>query len=311
MVDFSKLKSLSKNSLEKTKTKIEAESKSSYQKDETEWKPTLDKAGNASAVIRFLPVSPKDLELDEDALPYVKTFRHGFSGPGGWYIEESLTTLGQNDPVSDYNTKLWNAGKQDQARAQKRKLSYVSNIEVISDPGAPENEGKIFKFRYGKKIFEKIMAAMNGDEEAEIEAFDPFNFYEGANFRVKVKTISVDNKKMPNYDDSAFLARKPHHNGDDRKLEQIWKQEYSLKYLVDPSNPIFKPYSDLQAKLNKVLGLDGNTSAAPTAETTTVSVKGTPVKTIVKPTEVDVPWDTSDEKSSDTLKYFQDLVDED
>jgi hypothetical protein len=307
MVDFSQLKARSKNSIEIMNKKIDSESKGSFQKDTTYWTPTLDKAGNGSAVIRLLPVSPQDLALDEDAVPYIKMFRHGFKGPnGGWYIEDSLTTIGKSDPVSDANTKLWNKGGDDNkniARTRKRKLNYVANIEVISDPAMPENEGKVFKYRFGKKIFDKIMAAKDGDPEAEIAGFDVFDFWDGANFRLKVKTILVDNKKMPNYDDSVFLPPKPHHGGDEKKLNIIWLQQYSLKELHDPKN--FKTYEELQERLNKVIGTEEEPVVErPTAETVKIQPKTTPV------TKEDVPFEV-DTNTPNNLKYFQDLVDED
>lgn len=308
MVDFKQLKERSKDSLERMNKKIAEESKSSFQVDETFWTPTKDKAGNATAQIRFLPLSQKDALINEDALPYVKTWRHAFQGPGGWYIEESLTTLGKNDPCSDYNTVLWNQGEggKKQARKQKRKLTYVANIQVMDDPAVPENNGKLFKYRFGAKIFEKITSAMTGDEDTA--GFDVFDFWTGANFRLKVKSITVDGQTMPNYDDSKFLAPSALHDGNDKELKKVWEASYSLQEIIDVKS--FKTYDELKAKLNKVLGLDGAPIVEkPTAETTKVAIKPAAEIAKVSKEDVDVPWDTSDTSATD-LKFFEDLVDD-
>ena len=139
--------------------------------DERLWKPELDKTGNGYAVIRFLP-SP-----DGEDIPWAKLYSHAFQGPGGWYIENSLTTTGGKDPVSDYNRELWNSGNEadkDTVRKQKRKLSYYSNIYVVKDQVNPQNEGKVFLFKYGKKIFDKVMEAMQPEFEDESEGRGSF-----------------------------------------------------------------------------------------------------------------------------------------
>lgn len=234
--------------------------------DDRFWQPEVDKSGNGTAVIRFLPVAPEDAD---DSLPWVRVFTHGFKGPSGkWYIENSLTTINQKDPVSEYNTVLWNASSDDnspqrkQARLQKRRLTYISNILVLSDPKNPENEGKVFLYRYGKKIFDKISEAMNPpfDDEGRpmdhpkydpTNAFNPFDLWKGANFKLRIRQIDG----YRNYDMSLFDSPSPL-SGDDEKLESIWKKEHSLKEFVDPKN--FKSYAELKAKLESVLELDSS-----------------------------------------------------
>ena len=211
--------------------------------DERLWKLEVDKSGNGYAVIRFLPAP------DGEDLPFVKLYSHAFQGPGGWYIENSLTTLGQKDPVSEYNTMLWNNGTdagKETARKQKRKLTYISNIYVVKDPANPENEGKVFLYKFGKKIFDKITAAMQPEFEDE-EAIDPFDFWQGANFKLKAKNVAG----YRNYDSSEF-ARQDALLDDDDAMEAIWKKEYSLQDFVAADQ--FKSYDDLKKRLDYVLG---------------------------------------------------------
>jgi hypothetical protein len=236
-----------------------------YEKDDSTdnyWKPTPDKTGNALAVIRFLPGPAVD---GDDALPFVRYFDHGFQNKvtGKWYIEKSLTTFDEKDPVSEYNSQLWNSTQDDnsperkQARDQKRRLHYVSNIYVVSDPKNPENEGKVFLFKYGKKIFDKITKMMNPDLESE-PRINPFDLWKGANFKLKMTRQNVNmggrSISFPNYDESVFLTPGPLSENDD-ELESIWKGEYSLKDIIDRKN--FKSYDDLKRKLNDVMGLSG------------------------------------------------------
>ena len=213
--------------------------------DERFWEPTVDKAGNGYAVIRFLP-APKGEDF-----PFVRVFSHGFKGPtGSWYIENSLTTIGKQDPCSDFNTTLWNSGSEsdkEQARAQKRKLHFISNIMVVKDSENPQNEGKVFLFKYGKKIFDKLNKAMKPDLESEVK-INPFDLWKGANFKLKMTRQSG----FPNYDESTFLTPGPL-SEDDAELEKVWKSEYSLKEITDPKN--FKTYDQLKARLEDVLGL--------------------------------------------------------
>jgi len=254
------------------------------------WKPELDKAGNGFATIRFLAAPAAD---GDDALPWVRVFDHGFQGPGGWYIENSLTTLGQKDPVSEYNSILWNSGieaNKEIARKQKRRLKYISNILVVSDPKNPDNEGKVFLFKYGKKIFDKITEAMNPQFEDE-KAVNPFDFWAGANFKLKIRKF----EGYPNYDKSEFDKPSALYDGDDTKLEKLWKSEYSLKDFLDPKH--FKSYDELKTKLNRVLGLDG----APAASKS----KASDEKPVSKETP---PW-TDDE--DDDMKLFEKLARED
>jgi hypothetical protein len=223
------------------------------------WKPEMDKAGNALAVIRFLPGPSVD---GDDAMPWVRYWDHGFQSEttGKWYIEKSLTSLGQPDPVSEYNTELWNSTTDDNsparatARNQKRRLHYVSNIYVVSDPKHPENEGKVFLYKYGKKIFDKLKQKMSPDLESE-KAVNPFDLWQGADFKLKVtrQAVRYGNKTVnfPNYDESTFLTPAPLFE-DDSKLETIWKSEYSLKEFVDPKT--YKTYDELKKRLNDVLG---------------------------------------------------------
>jgi hypothetical protein len=211
--------------------------------DERVWKLDVDKSGNGFAVIRFLPAP------DGEDLPFVKLYSHAFQGTGGWYIENSLTTIGQKDPVSEYNTQLWNNGTdagKELARKQKRKLTYISNIYVVKDPANPENEGKVFLFKYGKKIFDKLTAAMQPEFEDE-EAIDPFDFWQGANFKLKAKNVAG----YRNYDSSEFANPAPMLDDDDA-MEAVWKKQYSLAELVAADQ--FKTYDELKKRLDSVLG---------------------------------------------------------
>ena len=216
--------------------------------DDRLWKLECDKGGNGYAVIRFLPAP------EGEDLPFVKLYSHAFQGPGGWYIENSLTTLSQKDPMSEYNTMLWNNGTdsgKDQARKQKRKLTYVANIYVVKDPANPSNEGQVMLYKFGKKIFDKITAAMQPEFEDE-EAIDPFDFWQGANFKLKAKNVAG----YRNYDSSEF-ARQDALLEDDEAMEAIWKKEYSLEDFVAPDQ--FKSYDDLKKRLDYVLGIKGTT----------------------------------------------------
>ena len=211
--------------------------------DDRLWKPEMDKTGNGYAVIRFLP-APEGEEL-----PWAKMYSHAFQGPGGWYIENSLTTLGQKDPVSEHNRELWNSGldsDKDTVRKQKRKLSYYANIYVVQDKANPENEGKVFLYKFGKKIFDKIMEAMQPEYEDET-AINPFDFWAGANFKLKLKKVAG----YWNYDSSEFAASAPLLDDDDA-LEALWKKQYSLAELV--ASDQFKSYDQLQNRLQMVLG---------------------------------------------------------
>tara|TARA_Y100000589_G_scaffold309151_1_gene326332 strand:+ start:269 stop:1174 length:906 start_codon:yes stop_codon:yes gene_type:complete len=228
-------------------SQVEKMNKGSNGVDDRLWKPEVDKAGNGYAVVRFLPAP------DGEDLPWAKLYTHAFQGPGGWFIENSLTTLGQKDPVSEYNSQLWNSGvdsDKEVARKQKRKLSYYSNVYVVKDPSNPANEGKVFLFRYGKKIFDKITAAMQPEFEDETP-INPFDFWQGANFKIKIKKVAG----YWNYDSSEFSAPEALLGGDDDALEALWKQEFSLAEIVAPDQ--FKSYEDLKKRLDYVLGIAG------------------------------------------------------
>ena len=240
-------------SLDKLKAAVHASSAGQTRDDEGFWKPTLDKAGNGTAIIRFLPAPPPE------SLPFASFYRHAYQGPNGWYIELSRTTLGENDPLGDYNSRLWNTKTetaQDQARKQSRKLTYVSNIYIVSDKGTPANEGKVFMFRYGKKIFEKVKRAIE-PEFAEDTPFDPFHLIEGANFRLRQKKQAG----FPNYDDSVFEAPSALLKGDETALTAVIGQLRSLAEIVSPDK--FKSYEELKKKLDRVMGFDTSVHLSP------------------------------------------------
>jgi len=263
--------------------------------DDRIWKLDVDKSGNGYAVIRFLPAP------EGEDLPFVKLYSHAFQGPGGWFIENSLTTLGQKDPVSEYNSLLWNNGTdagKETARKQKRKLTYVSNIYVVKDPANPENEGKVFLYKYGKKIFDKLTAAMQPEFEDE-EAIDPFDFWQGANFKLKAKNVAG----YRNYDSSEFAAVSPLLDDDDA-MESIWKKEASLSEFVAPDQ--FKTYDELKVRLEYVLGKRG---AKPVAQDSEVEeeYETTPVAE-TRETVSSVASSSSEIEDDDTLSYFQRLA---
>ena len=248
MGDFASLKKSRGSSLNKLIQETEKlQTKSSWGgADGRLWKPEVDKAGNGYAVIRFLP------EPSGEDLPWVRIFDHGFQGPGGWYIENSLTTIGEKDPLGEYNSTLWNNGTdagKDQARKQKRRLKYFSNIYVVKDPGNPANEGKVFLYQYGKKIWDKLNEAMNPEFEDE-KAVNPFDLWEGADFKLKIRKV----EGYRNYDKSDFDTAAPLLDDDDA-LEKVYNSVYSLQEFLDPKK--FKTYAELESKLNRVLGLNG------------------------------------------------------
>lgn len=248
-VDFQSLKKNRSKSLDKLNEQLTKIGSKSYA-DPNEgkyWKPTRDTAGNGFAIIRFL-----DAPQGED-MPFVRLWDHGFQGPGGWYIENSLTTLNKDDPVSEYNSKLWNTGLEtdkEQARKQKRRLHYIANVYIIKDSGNPDNEGKVFLFKFGKKIWDKLNDLMNPSFEDE-KPVNPFDLWEGANFRLKIRQF----EGYANYDKSEFDTSAPLFE-DDEKMEAVWKQSHSLQDILDPKN--FKSYDDLKAKMVRVLGISGS-----------------------------------------------------
>ena len=290
------------NTLDQLLGAVEEENKPLEKKsyvDERLWKPELDKSGNGYAVIRFLPA------VKGEELPWAKVWNHAFQGPTGqWYIENSLTTIGQKDPVSEMNTSYWNSGVESDkeiARRQKRKLQYFSNIYVVEDPKHPENEGKVFLFRFGKKIFDKIMETMQPDPAFSDEvAINPFDFWKGTNFKLKIRKVDG----FWNYDKSEF-GKKPFALFDkDDALEEVWKKQYSLKEKTDSTN--FKSYDELKTRLDTVLAGTtkvGNvtTSFDEPEETVTIDTKEEPSSTV----------SVTDEGEEDPLLYFEKLAEKD
>lgn len=244
-MDFSSLKR--QTNFDSLKKKIESITQPTEQKDDDRfWYPTVDKAGNGMAVIRFLPTPAED---GEDGLPWVRVFNHGFQGPGGWLIDGCLTTIGQPCYVCEKNSEFWGTGietNKDIARKQKRKLTYISNVYIISDPNNPENNGTVKLFKYGKKIFDKINEAMNPQFEDETP-INPFDFWQGANFKLKMRNV----EGYRNYDKSEFESSSPLFD-DDSEMEKIWKQEYSIKEFINPDN--FSSYDKLKARYDKITG---------------------------------------------------------
>jgi len=266
------------------------EQKSSYQDDRL-WKPTLDKAGNGYAEVRFLPAA------EGQDLPWVRYWDHGFKGPSGqWYIEKSLTSIGQTDPVGELNSKLWNMSDNDnsptreQARYQKRRLHYVSNVLVVSDPSKPENNGKVFMYQYGKKIFDKIMDMMQPQFQDE-SPVNPFDFWEGANFKIKIRKVDG----WVNYDKSEFSS--PSVLGDDAELEKIYNQLHPIEEFVDPK--MYKSYDELKQKLDRVLG-----NEQPMTVREQISLgEETPAPEPMRPVTAE-QISSNDDEEEDTLSYF-------
>ena len=295
------------SSLDKLRAAMETASpadgaKKSYG-DDTMWKPELDKSGNGYAVVRFLPTP------DGEEMPWVSYFDHGFQGPGGWYIEKSLTTLNKEDPVSEYNTQLWNTGieaNKDIARKQKRRLHYVSNVYVVSDPKNPANEGKVFKYRFGKKIFEALKEAISPAFEDE-KAINPFDLREeGANFKIKIRKVDG----YWNYDKSEFDSPAPLFE-DEARLNSTFASVHSLSGIIAPSE--FKSYEELKEKLDRVLGLTGAVTNS-TAESVAEDLQEVPWSNVNTDTVAVEPVISSAEATSpvveedDAMDYFKKLA---
>ena len=265
--------------------------KKSYN-DDTMWKPELDKTGNGFAVVRFLP-TPEGEEM-----PWVSYFDHGFQGPGGWYIEKSLTTLNKKDPVSDYNSQLWNTGveaNKEIARKQKRRLHYVSNVYVVSDPKNPDNEGKVFKYRFGKKIFEMLKEAIS-PAFADEQAINPFDIRgEGANFKIKIRKVDG----YWNYDKSEFEGVSQIKESDE-DIKTLWSSQHPLKPFLASDN--FKTYDELKEKLNRTIT---GVRSATTADKTDLPPQN---GSVAKSNDVAPTTSASDE--DDTLSYFSKLAEE-
>ena len=293
MSNFANMKKSSGN-LDKLTKAIEALNASSEGKSDKDnfWKPEVDKSGNGMATIRFLPAPAVD---GDDGLPWIKVYSHGFQGPGGWLIDNCLTTKNQQCPVCEHNSRLWNSGieaNKEIVRKQKRKLNYVANVYIVSDPKHPENEGKVKLYRFGAKIFEKITEAMNPQFEDET-AINPFDLWKGANFKLKITKVAG----YQNYDKSEFMS--PSALLDDEELEKIWKSEHSLSEMV--SDKEFKSYDDLKSRLDKVLG-----GADAPAKTTVEQMRSGPKKPVVAD---DAPFEVS--ADDDEMSYFSKLANED
>ena len=302
-MSFADLKRKSQNNFSFLQKELE-KSASGKQVDDRFWKPEVDASGNGYAVIRFLPAP------EGETVPWAKVYSHAFQGPGGWYIENSLTTLGEKDPVGEINRRLWNSGgdeDKETARKQKRKLQYYSNIYVVKDPKNPENEGRVLLYKYGKKIHDKILAAMQPEFQDE-QPVNVFDLWEGANFKLKIKKVAG----YWNYDSSEFDSVSAL-SADDDELEGIWKSEHSLEAFTNKDQ--FKTYEELEARLNLVLGVGQRPAARPSVDDeeyepsypdpepqsfrSRVSVVPTPVK---EEAVVD---------DDDALSYFARLAEED
>ena len=296
-MDFDQLKTSSSGfdkltkALEENLSPEDSKKSNKYQ-DERLWKPELDKTGNGYAVLRFLPATS-----GED-MPWVRLWSHAFQGPGGWYIENSLTTLGHKDPVSEENTRLWNTGVESDkgiARNRKRKLSYYANVYVVSDPTHPENEGQIKLFKFGKKIFDKITEAMQPAFEDETP-INPFDFWKGANFKLKIRKVDG----FWNYDKSEFEGTSAIADNDDN-IKAIWEKQYPLKPFLETSN--FKSYEELKEKLNRVI-----TGTKSTSSVENVDLPSTSTGTVKSQDSAPIASATSE--SDDTLDYFSKLAEE-
>ena len=292
-MDFSSLKSASSKDFTSLVNAAQDAGGAPTQKksyvDERQWKPTVDKSGNGYAVIRFLP------QPAGEKLPWARYWDHGFQGPGGqWYIEKSLTSLGQQDPLGEFNSKLWNSGNEEdreQVRKQKRRLHYVVNILVVSDPSAPDNEGKVFMYQFGKKIYDKIIDAMQ-PEFADEKPVDPFNFWEGADFKLKIRQV----EGYRNYDKSEFASASVLYE-DEAKLETIYNMMHPIGEWADPAN--YKSYDELKRKMNMILAITDSPTIAQQSQLGEETVAA-PIKEMQAPvTAAEMPAE-----EDDTLSYF-------
>ena len=281
--------------------------------DDRKWKPTVDEQGNGYAVIRFLPAT------EGQDLPWVRYWDHAFKGPTGqWYIERSLTTLGQNDPLGELNSRLWNSGIEEDketARRQKRRLHYVTNIQVINDPANPSNNGKVFIYEFGKKIFDKIMDQMQPEFPGETPV-NPFDFWGGADFELKIRNVAG----YRNYDKSDFKNTSQFLNGDETQLESVYNSLYDLNEFVVPNYPNahdanwFKSYDELKAKLETVLGLATGAGSTVKNEALAQTAQAAPFATADEPTIVAAPAPAPAAvatEEDDTLSYFAQMAAED
>ena len=287
---FASLKKSRKTDLEKLQSEVDKinNPKTNFSRDDDRfWKAELDKSGSGYAVIRFLP------SQDDDKTAFVRVFNHGFQGPGGWYIENSLTTLGQKDPLSEYNSVLWNSGieaNKEIARKQKRRLTYFSNVYVVEDKANPQNEGKVFLFRFGKKIFDKISSMSNPEFEDETEV-DVFNLWDGANFKLKIRKVDG----FSNYDKSEFMTSAPL-SEDESEMERVFGEQHDLEEFIDQKS--FKTYDELKTRLDTVLGnIESPAMTAPTS-----------VENDEAPFDGGTPIPESSTSEDENLDYFKKLA---
>lgn len=303
---FAALKKSRTSEFQKLNEQLQKMNTNASSGDDRYWKLEVDKAGNGYAIIRFLPAP-----TGED-LPFCRLWDHGFQGPGGWYIENSLTTLQKDDPVSEYNSKLWNSGiesNKEIARKQKRRLNYHANIYVVKDPANPANEGKVFLYKFGTKIWDKLNDAMNPQYQDETP-FNPFDFWAGADFKLKARQV----EGWRNYDKSEFDTPAPIKKPDgsemtEDEMETLWNSQHSLTALIDPKN--FKSYDELKKKLYKVLGLDGDTASEMSSDREEeMSYKPT-FKEKEATESRSVAADSDDEDDEDDMSFFSRLAKED
>lgn len=295
-----KLSALKKSSsLDKLTKAIEETQKPRYAKDDERfWQPEVDKAGNGFAIVRLLDAPEVD---GEDGLPWVQVFNHGFQGPGGWYIENCPTTIGGKCPACEHNSTLWNSGieaNKDIVRKQKRRLTYIANIQVISDKNRPENEGNVYLWKFGKKIFDKIQEKLSPEFEDETP-LNPFDFWKGANLKIKIRHVDG----FRNYDKSEFDLPSPIAE-DDKEIEAIWKSAHSLQQFVAPEE--FKSFGELSDRLNRVLGAGGAARAAAPVIEDDVAPWDEPKTAEPKATAEN----TSLDENEDDLAFFDKLAQE-
>lgn len=302
-MNFADLKKKTKTNLDTLVAELEKMSTggNKYQDDRFWLVPMDEKTGNGTALIRFLPAGRND------KLPWVTVYSHSFQGPGGWYIENSLTTIGKQDPIGETNQELWATGieaNKEIVRKRKRKQQYITNIIVLSDPKNPQNEGKVMLWKFGKKVFEKIQESMKPVFEGDT-AIDPFDFWQGANFRLKMKKVDG----YPNYDNSSFEAQTALFDSNDEKLEKTWNSLYTLGEFTDPKN--FKTYEELKVRLDKVLGSKPAAKKMEDAlQYNAMQSKAAPKMDSKKVVESDdAPW-KSDEDEDESLEFFRKLAEE-
>ena len=295
------LKSMRGSSIDKLVKAAEAVSTKAETKsygDDRFWKPTRDKAGNGYAVVRFLPAK------EGEDLPWVRYWDHGFKGPTGlWYIENSLTSIGQPDPVGESNAVLWNSGRDEDkalARERKRRLHYISNVLVVSDPENPQNEGKVFLYQFGKKIFDKIMDVMQ-PQFADEQPVNPYDFWEGADFKIKIRKV----EGWVNYDKSEFSKPAALFEGDEARLTEVYNKLYSLQDFLKPEN--YKTYDELKMKLNRVLGVEAVEEPMPSVMDSAPAQQA-PAMSTAEAESMGTSEPASDD--DDTLSYFAKLAQE-